>query len=153
MKKITPERLKNIALFYLERYEASSEKLRIVLKRRLIKAKLEAPIPIEANKWIEDVIQEMQRLNYINDTRYAENTTKRLLGTGKSFSYIRSKLKLEGIKEKEIQSLLMKTDELEQAKLMIQKKHMGKDFSKDLARLARAGFPYEIARKALEKAD
>ena len=44
MKKITLERLKNIALFYLERYDASSDKLRVVLNRRVKKASLEQPI-------------------------------------------------------------------------------------------------------------
>ena len=97
MKKITFDRLKNIALYYLERYDASSYKLYTVLKRRVMKAALESPVPKEANHWIEEVVQEMRRLGYINDKRYAENMVRRLSGAGKSRSFIRTKLKLAGI--------------------------------------------------------
>ena len=151
MKKITQARLKNIALYYLERYEASTQKLRDVLKRRLTKARLEQPVPPEANTWIETVIEEMVRLGYVNDKRFAENTVRRLSGAGKSRSFIRTKLKLAGIEEEEIMEALSDTDELAAARLMVQKKHLGGDFKRDLARLARAGFSYEIAREALEE--
>lgn len=150
MKKITQARLKNIALYYLERYEASSQKLREVLHRRLIKARQEQPVPNEAPQWIEEVIAEMVRLGYVNDKRFAENTVRRLSGTGKSRSFIRTKLKMAGIEEEEIVDALSETDELAAARLMVQKKHLGHDFKRDLARLARAGFSYEIAREALE---
>lgn len=150
MKKITPQRLKNIALYYLERYEASTQKLREVLRRRLAKAKLEQPIPSEAPKWIEEVIDEMIHLGYINDKRFTENTVRRLSEAGKSCSFIRTKLKLAGIEEENITEALSDTDELASARLLVQKKHLGHDFKRDLARLARAGFSYEVAREALE---
>jgi len=151
MKKITPTRLKNIALYYLERYEASSQKLREVLKRRLVKAAQEQIIPNEADNWLEEVISEMIRLGYVNDKRFAENTVRRLSEAGKSRAFIRTKLKLAGIDETDITNALSDTDELESARLFVQKKHLGNDFRKDLARLARAGFSYEIAREALEE--
>lgn len=151
MKKITQARLKNIALYYLERYEASTQKLRDVLKRRLAKARLEQPVSPEATTWIEEVIDEMLRLGYVNDKRFAENTVRRLSGAGKSRSFIRTKLKLAGIEEEEMREALSDTDELASARLMVQKKHLGHDFKRDLARLARAGFSYEIAREALEE--
>ena len=152
MKKITPARLKNIALYYLERYDASSYKLRCVLQRRLAKARLEQPVPAEAPEWIEKIITEMVGLGYINDKRFTENFVRRLSEAGKSRSFIRTKLKLAGIEEEEIQEALSDTDELASARLMVQKKHLGHDFKKDLARLAHAGFSYEIAREALEEA-
>ena len=150
MKKITRERLKNSALYYLERYEASTLKLRGVLRRRLIKARLEQPVPKEADTWIEEVIAEMVRLGYVNDKRFTENMVRRLSGAGKSRSFIRTKLKLAGIEEEEIMEALSDTDELASARLLVQKKHLGHDFKRDLACLARAGFSYEIAREALE---
>ena len=151
MKKITHQRLKNIALYYLERYDASSQKLRTVLKRRLLKAKMEQPVPSEAPKWIEEVILEMTQLGYLNDKRFAENLVRRLSEAGKSCAFIRTKLKFAGISGKMMNEALSDTDELEQARKMIQKKHLGNDFKKDLAKLARAGFSYEIAREALEE--
>ena len=106
MKKITPERLKNIALFYLERYDASSEKLRFVLKRRVKKAALEQPVPPQTSSWIEQTVSEMKRLGYINDKRFAENLVRRYSEAGKSPSFIRSKLKLSGIDEMTISDML-----------------------------------------------
>ena len=50
-----------------------------------------------------------------------------------------------------INESLCDTDELELARKMVQKKHLGNDFKKDLAKLARAGFSYEVARKVLEE--
>ena len=151
MKKITPQRLKNIALYYLERYDASSQKLRMVLKRRILKAKLEQPVPESANQWVEDIVLQMEHLGYLNDKRYSENTVRRLSEAGKSPSFIRTKLKLAGIDDDCINAVLDGTDELTQARLMVQKKHWGNDFNKDLARLARAGFSYETARQVLEE--
>ncbi|MBO7483640.1 MAG: RecX family transcriptional regulator [Alphaproteobacteria bacterium] len=151
MKKITCQRLKNIAFFYLERYDASSQKLRAVLKRRLIKAEREQEVPPEAIEWIEEIVSEMQRLGYVDDQRFTENTVRRLSEIGKSRSFIRTKLQQSGIKEEMILDALSETDELEQARLTVRKKHLGADFKKDLARLARAGFSYEIAKEALEE--
>ena len=151
MKKITQERLKNIALYYLERYEASSDKLRTVLKRRVMKAKLEGSVPPESREWIENVIRQMQHLGYLDDKRYAENTVRRLSEAGRSPSFIRTKLRLSGINEDCIEATLSETDELTQARLMVRKKRLGGDFNKDLARLARAGFSYETARQVLEE--
>ena len=151
MKKITPERIKNIALFYLERYDASSEKLRAVLKRRVKKASLEQPVSPQAPLWIEQTILKMQQLGYINDKRFAENLVRRYSEMGKSPSFIRSKLKLSGIDEMTISDMLEGTDELTLARLMVKKKNLGHDFQRDLARLARSGFSYETSRTALEE--
>ena len=150
MKKITRERLKKSALFYLEKYEASTEKLRAVLNRRLMKASREQEIPVEASYWIEEIIEEMCRLGYVNNHRFTENLVHRLTESGKSRSFIRTKLKLAGIEEEEILQALSETDERASARLMVQKKHLGNDFKRDLARLARAGFSYEIAKQVLK---
>ncbi len=151
MKKITPERLKNIALFYLERYDASSDKLRQVLKRRVKKASLEQPVSPQAFEWIEQIVTQMNQLGYVNDKHFAENLVRRYSEAGKSPSFIRSKLKSAGIDEMFISDMLEETDELALARLTVQKKHLGNDFQRDLARLARAGFSYETARTALEE--
>ena len=77
-KLLTAKRLENIALFYLERFDASSDKLRQVLKRRLRRQKMQGiELSPEAPDWIENVIQKMQNLGYVNDDRYAENAVRR----------------------------------------------------------------------------
>ncbi len=151
MKKITPQRLKNIALYYLERFDASSEKLKMVLKRRVQRAVFAGDeVSPDVEKWIDEIIQEMQRLNYVNDRRYCENKVRQFLRMGKSNRYIIGKLSEAGINP-EIVASFLPDDELEQAQIFVQKKHLGKDFQKDLAKLARAGFSYDIAQKALRQ--
>ena len=122
-----------------------------MLRRRLLKAAREQEISPEAENWVEEIVAEMCRLGYVNNKRFAENLVRRLTESGKSRSFIRTKLKLAGIDDDQIINALSETDELANARLMVQKKHLGHDYKKDLARLARAGFPYEIAREALEE--
>ena len=150
MKTITPQRLKNIALYYLGRYDAGSAKLREVLIRRIKKAQTQIPVSPEAFNWVEQVIDQMQNLGYVDDVRYAQNVVRRLSQSGKSTAFIKNKLKAQGISENQFELLLSDTDELAQAKLYVRKKRLGSDYQKDLAKLARAGFSYDIARQALQ---
>ena len=151
MKKITPQRLKNMAIYYLQRYDAGSHKLRTVLIRKIKKAQMEMPVPDEAFIWVEQVIEQMQNLGYINDERYGENVVRRLSQSGKSTAFIKNKLKTEGFSQGQIDSLISDTDELAQARLFVRKKRLGQDLKKDLGKLARAGFSYDIARQALNQ--
>lgn len=151
MKKVTPQRLKNIALYYLERFDASSDKLRSVLCRRVKKASLLGDeVSPQASAWIDKIVQEMHQLGYINDARYCENKVRLYLQAGKSHRYIVGKLSEAGIDPDMIKSFLP-DDELEQAHIFVRKKRLGKDHQKDLAKLARAGFSYETAQKVLKE--
>ena len=142
---------KNIALFYLERFDASSDKLRQVLKRRARRQKMQGiEVAPEVPDWIESVIQKMQNLGYVNDDRYAENAVRRLSQQGKSALYIRQKLKAEGLKDSIVNQYLVGQNDLERAKIFVQKKRLGQT-EKDLAKLARAGFDYETAKQALSE--
>ena len=122
MKTITPQRLKNIALYYLARYDAGSAKLREVLIRRINKAQTQIPVSPKAFEWVEQVIEQMQNLGYLDDVRYAQNVVRRLSQSGKSTTFIKNKLKAQGISENQFESLLSDTDELAQAKLYVRKK-------------------------------
>ena len=121
-KPLTEKRLQNIALFYLERFEASSQKLRQVLKRRVQKQKMQGlSVDPQVPKWIENVIQEMIRLGYVNDERYIENTIRRLSQAGKSTKFIRQKLLTEGMENEMIAAFLNPESALDQARLFVQK--------------------------------
>ena len=150
-KPLTPKRLENIALYYLDRFDASGTKLRQVLLRRLQKQKM-ANIPVDPNtpQWIESVVQKCIDLGYVNDTRYVENAVRRLSAAGKSARFIQQKLLSEGLDDDLIQSFLQADDDLTRAQTFVAKKHLGKDYEKDLAKLARAGFCYDVARRALK---
>lgn len=164
-KPITEQRLYNITLFYLERFDASSLKVKQMLERRIQKEKLKgAMIPTNTLELIENVILRMQNLGYINDTRFAQNQIKKLSSNGKSKSFILNKLKQDGISSTLAQDLFFDFDkenessDLTRAEKWLKKHKKGqfrsKDaalfYKKDLAALARAGFSYETAQKALK---
>ena len=163
MKKITQQRLENIALFYLERYESSQARLKQVLLRRIAKARLKGvEVPDGAAQWVETVCAKMVHLGYVNDTRYAENIWRSYSSAGKSVRWMTCKLKQAGIDEDVISQCIASDDtdslDLQAARLLVKKKKLGhyrpKEqrsayAQKDLAKLARAGFSYETAQKAL----
>jgi regulatory protein len=168
-KKITLKRLENIALHYLSRYESSSENLRKILKRRVYKAsKHHETNTNQANEWIEQIIDKMQRLEYINDDRYALNQLRRLWEKGASKRKMQAHLAQKGIPLEKITDILQNfmdsldiddNFELIAAKKHAKRKKIGiyrqknqrEDYrNKDLAAMARAGFSYEIAKKIID---
>ncbi len=162
-KQITEKRLLNIALFYLTRYEASEQKLRQMLERRVKKQALNGEnIPPETDKWIQNVVQKAVASGYVNNERYAEITIRILCRQGKSTAYIRRKLSQDGIDEAIVNQFLEteNTDsETVRALTWLKRQRKGgyrstqsdSVFQKDLAALARQGFSYAVAKEALNE--
>ena len=150
-KPLTEKRLENIALYYLEQFDTSAEKLRQVLTRRVRRQKIQGiVVDPKVTQWIENVVQKVTQLGYVNDERYAENAVRRLSQSGKSARFIQQKLMADGIAPDEIEKHLSTDEDLDRARVFAQKKHLGRDYQKDLAKLARAGFSYETAQEVLK---
>ena len=169
-KPITQKRLMNIALYYLERYESSAENLRRLLQRRLLRAEMKGlVVPPEAQTWIDSIIKEVSRLGYVDDRRFASSLTEKYRKAGKSQSYIRQKLTLAGVDPDVLAEISAGNDgfdnaeaELDAARLLVKKRKLGRFRQtedrtlfrkKDLAVLARAGFSYQTAVKALGESE
>ncbi|MBO7097376.1 MAG: regulatory protein RecX [Alphaproteobacteria bacterium] len=156
-KKITKERLKNIGLYYLQRFETSVYNLREVLLKRVKKYAFEnEDFKIEqALIWIDELLDEFQKLGYVNDARYAECKIKDYLAAGKSARFIKIKLQQKGIDADVAQNLLdtQNYDDKSNALKFARKKHIGPYRTndqerkncrqKDMACLLRAGFDYD----------
>ena len=163
-KKITPQRLKNIALYYLKRFETSEYHLRSVLKRRIDDYAYwnKEFDKKEAYRWLDDLISDFESLGYVNDERYAEMKIRAYLSAGKSIRYILNKLKEKGIDECLADKLLngQEYDAFESALKLAKKKKIGpycmdenlrrERRNKDMGILIRAGFDYEVVLKVLE---
>ena len=163
-KKITKQRLKNIALFYLKRFESSENNLKTVLKRRIDKyAYFDKDFDkYEAYMWVDDLLCELVNLKYVDDERFAEIKIRAYLNAGKSPRYILGKLKEKGISEEIGETLLDEQDfdAFESALKLAKKKKIGpfscnddlrrERRSKDLAVLIRAGFDYDVALQVLD---
>lgn len=162
-KKVTKTRLKNIGLYYLERFESSVDNLRQVLTKRVNDYAFQNPgyDKSEALGWIEELLADFERYGYLNDSRYAELKIRDYLAAGKSARYIKGKLLQKGIGEDEAERLLAEQDYSpeELALRLAKKKKIGpfradeetrrENRRKDLAVLVRAGFDYAVAQKVL----
>ncbi len=160
----TKTRLRNIALYYLERFESSEENLRAVLRRRIDKYAFfdKGYNPAEAYRWADEVIEECATQNFVNDERFAGFKINSYLNAGKPKRYIEQKLKQKGIDEQTISRLFDDADysERETALNFARKKKIGRfrpdeesrlaNRQKDLGTLVRAGFDFDIAKEILE---
>ena len=162
-KKITPKRLKNIGLFYLQRFETSVKNLREVLQRRVNAYARENPDynKKEAYLWVEDVLNEFIGLHYLDDNRYAEMKVRDYLSAGKPARYIQNKLREKGISADTAEAVLaaQEYDQTAMALKLAKRKKIGpyradeqlrKEFrQKDMGTLIRAGFDYDVVCEVL----
>lgn len=162
VRPLTSKRLTNIALYYLGRYESSVEQLRKILSRRVLKEKLKgADIPADVESVIESILAKMVSDGYVDDRRFAESVARKCQTAGKSRQFLIGKLKTAGIDADLIRELTdgLADSDLDAARRFVQKKKIGRCrplerqkecFKKDLAAMARAGFSFDVAKKALE---
>jgi len=166
-KPPTKNRLRNIALYYLERFESSEENLRKVLYRRIDKYVFinKEYNPKQAYLWADEVVKECLEQNFVNDERFADFKINDYLRAGKSKRYIEQKLKQKGIDDAIISHFFENSSysELNTALQFAKKKKIGcfrendddkkANRQKDLATLVRAGFDYDVAKAVLESED
>ncbi|HEY9080668.1 regulatory protein RecX [Magnetovibrio sp.] len=166
-RKITPERLANIALHYLERYASSAANLKRVLERRVFKASLfHDDLDVDAARgWIDALIQRYLDAGLLNDLNYAETRARSLMARGTAARVIRIKLMEKGVDGETIDRALEALvdehpePELAAAIKLARRRRLGpygdpatradkKD--RDLAAMARAGFSYDMARRVID---
>lgn len=155
MRRLSEQSLTNAALFYLRRFSASRKGLTQVLERKVRRYIREKGGDFETAKpLIDQVVSRMVSTGYVDDARLAEAKTASLHRQGKSSRVIRLKLEQKGI-ERELAAQSSSTTperELEAARTLVRKKKLGADPErrrKDLAVLMRAGFSYDVAKRAL----
>jgi len=165
-KRISRQYLENAALYYLQRYATSAENLRRVLSRKVKRSCAFHKLPEdEFYPMIEDLIKRYLSSGLLNDNSFAEARATTLRRQGKSRRAIEAKLTAKGLGKAHIAAALALAGddsdaELTAAVAMAKKKKLGrfrvkplkdsKDSQKEMAVLARAGFDYETARKALD---
>ena len=169
-KKITPRYLENVALYYLQRYASSSQNLKAVLMRRAVKSCRHHDMPlIDAEMMIDQMIQKYENVKILDDQKYCEQIITSLRQRGFSKQAIINKLKMKKLSTLQINDALSHFDqenadqniEWESALKFAKKRKLGafrtKETSdkktqdlKDIAKLARAGFSYDICQKIIK---
>ena len=138
----------NAALYYLERFSVSEKQLMDFLKRRKMRLERKGEtFPENFTDGFPKIIEKMVGLGYINNDRLKERTIELLRNQGRSKHYIEMKLKQKGLSSDFDSD---DSDDLEAAKHFYVKKKMDQlPKEKALAKLARAGFSFDIAKKII----
>lgn len=169
MKPVTAKRLERVALFYLEKYAATAEGVRQVLRRRVMKAARVHDTDVEAAQgWIEDIIARLARAGLIDDAAYADGRVRSLHQQGRSRRWISGALAAKGVPPDIAQAALAAVQgddsDFVAACRMARRRRLGpfrlgtaEDAgaarARALAVLGRAGFSYGVARRVAEAED
>jgi regulatory protein len=165
-RKATPQSLENAALHYLGRFASSAENLRRVLMRRVERsARLHDTDRGEGRAAVDQIVSRFQASGLVDDGVYAGGRATALHRRGVPSRRIRARLAEKGVASDHIDVALAGLAETaENADLvaainLARRRRLGPfrpssaradTREKDLAAMARAGFPYDIARRVIE---
>ena len=152
------KKLLKYAVDYLSKYDSSKVNLINVLKRKILRLKTPNYEKRRLINTVESIIIKLEKNNFINDDRYSSTKILSLSNSGKSKNFIFNYLIKKGVNKTQIQNNLnlMQQDndnwELNSAKIFAKKKKLlekDQSYEKNLAKMARAGFSYDICKKIL----
>lgn len=170
LKPVTAKSLENAAKYYLERFAASTDKLRAVLARKVERTRRRGGTVLEnADQTIEAIVGRYVQAGLLDDRRYAETKAQSLRRRGDSARRIRLKLKMAGIDDDGAAAALAQAademgddnsaSELRAALRLAERRRLGpyrptatrKDMrQRDIAAMARAGFSSDVARRVID---
>ena len=153
------EKLLKYAIYYLSKYSCSKKNLEYILKKKIRRISDEKKIRFQLYKEIKIIIDKLEQLKLINDKIYAESKINSLLNQVKSKNYIKQYLIRKGVSQEladeQISLFYEKNQNLEKENALkfAKKRNLindKKDYEKKLAKMARAGFSYEISKEILK---
>ncbi|MBB3066295.1 regulatory protein RecX [Limibacillus halophilus] len=169
IKKVTPQYLERVGLWYLERYGSSSANFERVLWRRVERsAKEHGTDPEEGRKAIVALVSKLQRAGLLNDRAYAQSRARGLFRKGQSLKAIDQSLRQKGLAEEDRQAAIEQFEEADEdtdlaaAATYARRRRLGpyrpsekraETRERDLAALARRGFDYATAREVIDAED
>ena len=153
------DKLLKYAIYYLSKYSSSKKNLEYILKKKIRRISDEKKIRFQLYKEIKIIIHKLEQLKLINDANYAESKINALLNQVKSKNYIKQYLIRKGVSseiaDEQIALSYEKNQNLEKENALkfAKKRNLindKKDYEKKLAKMARAGFSYEISKEILK---
>ena len=154
------EKLLRYAIDYLSKYNSSKKNLENILKKRIMRMKIEKKYKYNLYNSIPLILEKLEKNNFINDIDYTNSKIRFFVSVGKSRIYIKNYLLQKGIDSIVIKKSLEENDEknsdweIDSAKIFARKKNLKNNIhnnEKNLAKMARAGFNYQISKKILEE--
>ncbi|MCJ2058585.1 RecX family transcriptional regulator [Methylobacterium sp. J-048] len=163
--------LQRVALYYLERYSASTEMLRRTLARRVDKrARLRGEDPAPFAEMIDATVARAVSAGLVDDVRFADARLATLRRRGTSSRGAAAKLAAKGV-PRDVVEAAMRAEreavpdaeaadiELQAALAYAKRRRLGTHRrpdtralhrDRDLGALARAGFSYDLARRVVD---
>lgn len=166
VKKISPSYLRNLALWYLDRFGGTAARVEQTLMKRVRAAEAEhGPTP-EAGAWVAETLRELTKTGLINDAEFARARVAKGLRQSKSRRLIAADLARAGVAP-DIGSAALEAayadqavSDLDAARAYARRRRLGAYRSdpepyrqKDMAAMARRGFSFDDARRALAEQD
>ena len=152
------KKLLKYAVDYLSKYDSSKKNLSNVLKRKIFRLNIKGYEKSKLINNLDNIVLKLEKKQLIDDKKYTNSKILSLSRAGKSKNYISNYLIKKGINKIEIQNNLKKFQEinndwqLTSAKLFAKKKRLlesNLSYEKKLAKMARAGFSYDICKKII----
>jgi len=178
-RKVSRSFLMNAAVYYLQRFAASREGVRRVLMTKVRRSLAHhGGDAEEAARWVEEVLDTLQKQGFLNDAAFAEARARSLAARGTAGRAIRMKLAQKGVDRDTIDDALAALAEevgyrtgqgeeanpdLTAAVAYARRRRLGpyrldpdaraERREKDMAALARQGFSPDIALKVIDAED
>jgi regulatory protein len=162
-RPITPASLERAALSYLERYGASAEMLRRVLKRRVeTRCRLRGEAPEDFSELVEAVVARALGAGLVDDAAFAAAKVRSLRRRGGSARAIGAKLAAKGVDRAIVGAALSEDEDGSEdaaAYAYARRRRLGPYRApaaraaareRDLAALARAGFALSLALRVID---
>ena len=152
------KKLLKYAVDYLSKYDSSKNNLVNVLKRKILRLNVTNFEKKKLIDIIESIILKLEKNKFIDDDRYSSTKILSLSNSGRSKNFIFNYLIKKGVNKSQIQNNLNLAQqdnenwELNAAKIFVKKKKLlekNESYEKKLAKMARAGFSYDICKKIL----
>jgi regulatory protein len=152
--------LMKYAIGYLSKYSSSKNNLERILKKRIRLMKIEKKEKFILYNSIDQVMLNLGKNKFIDDNNYAISKIRLFAMQGKSKVFIKSYLIQKGIEKNILNNSLDQFEEenpeweKKSAKIFVRKKKLENsngNKQKNLSKMARAGFSYDISKEILEK--
>jgi len=165
-KKISKTYLENAALYYLQRYATSAENLKRILLRKVKRSCAFHQTAVEDfAPLVDELVARYMSVGLVDDKVFAQAKVTSLRRQGHSGRSIIARLQVKGLSTAQIEAAMKNIDaehenaEITAALAYTRRKKLGpyrkkpitdpKDLQKELASMGRAGFSYDVARRAL----
>ena len=151
--------LMKYAIDYLRKFSSSKKNLSRILKNKIMRMKIEKKDKFLLYNSIPQIIIKLENNKLINDKNYTQSKIRSFADQGKSKLFIKNYLIQKGIEKLIISDSIKEFEylnlnwEKDSAKIFIHKKKLIKspeNNQKNLSKMARAGFSYELCKNILE---